>query len=137
MHWLIWLSLGILLAILEVFTPGFFVLGIGVSMAITAIPAALMLPLWLQLLVFGVSILVFFLLVRPLVMKIPFSEKKSGIEAMINKEGLVTEEIKPLEGGRVRVGGEEWKAQADERIGENTVIVVERVEGVTLTVRRK
>lgn len=137
MHWLIWLSLGILLAILEVFTPGFFVLGIGVSMAITAIPAALMLPLWLQLLVFGVSILVFFLLVRPLVMKIPFSEKKSGIEAMINKEGLVTEEIKPLEGGRVRVGGEEWKAQADERICENTVIVVERVEGVTLTVRRK
>ena len=48
MHWLIWLSAGIILAILEVFTPGFFIVGIGVSLAITAIPAAFGLPFWVQ-----------------------------------------------------------------------------------------
>lgn len=41
MHWLIWLSVGIVLGILELFTPGFFLVGVGVSMAIAAIPAAL------------------------------------------------------------------------------------------------
>ena len=135
MHWLIWLSAGIILAILEVFTPGFFIVGIGVSMAI---PAALGLPLWVQLIVLGVMILIFFLLVRPLVMKIPHSDsKKTGTAALIGEEGIVVETITRIEGGRVKVGGEVWKAKSDEMIEKDKVIVVTSVEGVTLNVRSK
>ncbi len=138
MHWLIWLSAGIILAILEVFTPGFFIVGIGVSMAITSIPAALGLPFWVQLLVFGIMILVFFLLVRPLVMKIPHSEsKKSGMAALVGKEGVVVEPITTLSGGRVKVGGEVWKAKSSDGIEKDTIVIVTGVEGVTLSVRRK
>ena len=138
MHWLIWLSAGIILAILEVFTPGFFIVGIGASMAITAIPAALGLPLWVQLIVLGVMILIFFLLVRPLVMKIPHSDsKKTGTAALIGEEGIVVETITRIEGGRVKVGGEVWKAKSDEMIEKDKVIVVTSVEGVTLNVRSK
>ena len=112
MHWLIWLSAGIILAILEVFTPGFFIVGIGVSLVITALPAALGLPFWVQLLVCGVMILIFFLLVRPLVMKIPHSaSKKTGTAALMGEEGIVVETITRIEGGRVKVGGEVWKAK--------------------------
>ena len=75
MHWLIWLSVGIVLGILELFTPGFFLVGVGVSMAITAIPAALSMALWVQLLVLIISLVLFFLLIRPLVMKLPSSVK--------------------------------------------------------------
>ena len=46
MHWLIWLSVGIVLGILELFNPGIFLVGVGVSMAIAAIPAALSMALW-------------------------------------------------------------------------------------------
>ena len=138
MHWLIWLSAGIILAILEVFTPGFFIVGIGVSMVITALPAALGLPFWVQLLVCGVMILIFFLLVRPLVMKIPHSDsKKTGTAALIGEEGIVVETITRIEGGRVKVGGEVWKAKSDEMIEKDKVIVVTSVEGVTLNVRSK
>ena len=138
MHWLIWLSAGIILAILEVFTPGFFIVGIGVSMAITAIPAALGLPLWVQLIVLGVMILIFFLLVRPLVMKIPHSDsKKTGTAALMGEEGIVVETITRIEGGRVKVGGEVWKAKSDEMIEKDKVVIVTSVEGVTLRVRRK
>ena len=138
MHWLIWLSAGIILAILEVFTPGFFIVGIGVSMAITAIPAALGLPFWVQLLVCGVMILIFFLLVRPLVMKIPHSDsKKTGTAALMGEEGIVVETITRIEGGRVKVGGEVWKAKSDETIEKDLLVVVTGVEGVTLNVRRK
>lgn len=138
MHWLIWLSAGIILAILEVFTPGFFIVGIGVSLVITAIPAALGLPFWVQLLVCGVMILIFFLLVRPLVMKIPHSDsKKTGTAALMGEEGIVVETITRIEGGRVKVGGEVWKAKSDETIEKDSLVIVTGVEGVTLNVRRK
>ena len=138
MHWLIWLSAGIILAILEVFTPGFFIVGIGVSLVITALPAALGLPFWVQLLVCGVMILIFFLLVRPLVMKIPHSDgKKTGTAALMGEEGIVVETITRIEGGRVKVGGEVWKAKSDETIEKDSLVIVTGVEGVTLNVRRK
>ena len=138
MHWLIWLSAGIILAILEVFTPGFFIVGIGVSLAIAALPAALGLPFWVQLLVCGAMILIFFLIVRPLVMKIPHSDsKKTGTAALIGEEGIVVETITRIEGGRVKVGGEVWKAKSDETIEQDLLVVVTGVEGVTLNVRRK
>ena len=138
MHCLIWLSAGIILAILEVFTPGFFIVGIGVSLAIAALPAALGLPFWVQLLVCGAMILIFFLLVRPLVMKIPHSDsKKTGTAALIGEEGIVVETITRIEGGRVKVGGEVWKAKSDETIEKDLLVVVTGVEGVTLNVRRK
>ena len=138
MHWLIWLSAGIILAILEVFTPGFFIVGIGVSLAIAALPAALGLPFWVQLLVCGAMILIFFLLVRPLVMKIPHSDsKKTGTAALMGEEGIVVETITRIEGGRVKVGGEVWKAKSDEPIEKDLLVVVTGVEGVTLNVRRK
>ena len=138
MHWLIWLSAGIILAILEVFTPGFFIVGIGVSLVITALPAALGLPFWVQLLVCGVMILIFFLLVRPLVMKIPHSDsKKTGTAALMGEEGIVVETITRIEGGRVKVGGEVWKAKSDETIEKDSLVIVTGVEGVPLNVRRK
>ena len=138
MHWLIWLSAGIILAILEVFTPGFFIVGIGVSMAITALFSAMGLPFWVQLLVCGVMILMFFLLVRPLVMKIPHSDsKKTGTAAIMGEEGIVVETITRIEGGRVKVGGEVWKAKSDETIEKDSLVIVTGVEGVTLNVRRK
>ena len=138
MHWLIWLSAGIILAILEVFTPGFFIVGIGVSLAIAALPAALGLPFWVQLLVCGAMILIFFLLVRPLVMKIPHSDsKKTGTAALIGEEGIVVETITRIDRGRVKVGGEVWKAKSDETIEKDLLVVVTGVEGVTLNVRRK
>ena len=138
MHWLIWLSAGIILAILEVFTPGFFIVGIGVSLVITALPAALGLPFWVQLFVCGVMILIFFLLVRPLVMKIPHSDsKKTGTAALMGEEGIVVETITRIEGGRVKVGGEVWKAKSDETIEKDSLVIVTGVEGVTLNVRRK
>ena len=138
MHWLIWLSAGIILAILEVFTPGFFIVGIGVSMAITALFSAMGLPFWVQLLVCGVMILIFFLLVRPLVMKIPHSDsKETGTAALMGEEGIVVETITRIEGGRVKVGGEVWKAKSDETIEKDSLVIVTGVEGVTLNVRRK
>ena len=47
------------------------------------------------------------------------------------------ETITRIEGGRVKVGGEVWKAKSDEMIEKDKVVIVTSVEGVTLRVRRK
>ena len=71
-------------------------------------------------------------------MKIPHSgSKKTGTEALIGKEGIVIEPILIPDGGRVKVKGELWKADSNENIEKDTLIVVTDVKGVTLKVRRK
>ncbi|MDD6841501.1 MAG: NfeD family protein [Spirochaetales bacterium] len=50
---------------------------------------------------------------------------------------MVVETITRIEGGRVKVGGEVWKAKSDETIEKDLLVVVTGVEGVTLNVRRK
>lgn len=136
MHWIIWLSIGIVLGILELFTPGFFLLGVGISMAISAVPAALSMPFWVQLIVLIVSLLLFFLLLRPLVMKLPSASRRSGSDALKGERGTVTEDIDPIDGGRVKVRGECWKASSEERINKGEAIEVIGIEGVTLKVRK-
>ena len=71
-------------------------------------------------------------------MKIPHSDsKKTGTAALMGEEGIVVETITRIEGGRVKVGGEVWKAKSDETIEKDLLVVVTGVEGVTLNVRRK
>ena len=136
MHWLLWLSLGIVLSILELFVPGVFLVGIGSAMAVTSITAAFSLPLWVQLLTFGVAIVLFFVFIRPLVEKIPSNSRKSGTDALMGKTGRVVETI--WDGnGRVKVNGEEWKAKSSERIEIGSEVTICGIEGVTLKVRRK
>ncbi|MGN1163332.1 MAG: NfeD family protein [Candidatus Ornithospirochaeta sp.] len=137
MHWLIWLSLGIVLSILELFVPGVFLVGIGSAMAVTSIVAAFSLPLWLQLLTFGVCIVLFFVFIRPLVDKIPSNARKSGTDALMGKTGVVVGAISPHDDGRVKVNGEEWKAKSDDTLEEGREVVICDIEGVTLKVRRK
>ncbi|MBQ0070707.1 MAG: NfeD family protein [Spirochaetales bacterium] len=139
MNWLIWLIAGIIISILELFTPGFFILGIGVSAAATALPAALHAPFWLELIFFALCIVLFFTFIRPFVMKVSNGGKASGTEAMLGKEATVTETIGKGSNGRVHFKGESWNAisQDKETIEKDTTVVICSIEGVTLTVRRK
>lgn len=64
---------------------------------------------------------------------------KTGVQAMIGQTGLVVDRILPYTGGRVYLRGELWKAYDVEEkvVEENTAVTIERVEGVSLYVRRK
>ena len=64
---------------------------------------------------------------------------RTGVEALIGQTGLVVERISPFTGGRVYLKGELWKAFDSEggTLEENTPVVIEKIEGVSLYVRRK
>ena len=64
---------------------------------------------------------------------------KTGVQALIGQTGIVVEKISPFTGGRVYFKGELWKAfDADGgTVEENTPVLIEKIEGVSLYVRRK
>ncbi|MCD6360924.1 MAG: NfeD family protein, partial [Armatimonadetes bacterium] len=60
----------------------------------------------------------------------------SNVDSVVGATALVIETIDPVENtGLVRIGSDEWRARAGERIEERRHVVVEAVEGTTLIVR--
>lgn len=94
--------------------------------------------LWLQLLLFVVVSTLFLLALRPMAKKY-FTPRlaKTNIDSVIDSQGLVLEGIDNLAGqGRVKLGGMEWSARSTdgEKIPENTLVKVDRIEGVKVYV---
>ena len=89
---------------------------------------------------FAVSILLLFF-TRPFAVRYINSNKtKTNVDGLIGQEALVLEEINNIrETGCARREGKEWTARSmnDTVIPKDTVVTVERIEGVKLIVKAK
>ena len=87
---------------------------------------------------FAVSILLLFF-TRPFAVRYINSNKtKTNVDGLIGQEALVLEEINNIrETGCARLEGKEWTARSmnDTVIPKDTVVTVERIEGVKLIVK--
>lgn len=96
--------------------------------------------LWLQVLVFALVSLLMLLLLRPILRRYVDPHKvPTNVDALIGKDGLVTEPINNLEGtGTVKLDGLTWSARSDDGspIPASTVVTVAAVQGVKLIVKR-
>lgn len=139
--WHYWVIAGIVLLIAEIFTIEFLLASFSVGAFAAAVAAYFDVPMWGQYLVFAcVSFLVFFAL-RPFVMRALYkssSQVAIGTAAMIGREATVIEQLDQKSGhGRVRIGGEEWRAVTDEAttLKEGALVTIVAVEGATLRVK--
>ena len=137
--WIIWILVAVLLAVGELATPGTFFL---VLVALAAIPAAVVAliggPAWLQVLVFIAGSLGSIALLRPIArahLRMP-ALTRTGTAALVGARAVVLERV-DANGGRVRLGGEEWSARAymEEQVLEpGTRVEVAQIEGATALV---
>jgi membrane protein implicated in regulation of membrane protease activity len=137
--WVIWAILAVLLALGELATPGLFFLG---PVALAAIPAGIVAlvggPAWLQVLVFILGSLATLGIVRPIArahLQMP-ALMRTGTAALVGSRALVLERV-DQNGGRVRIGGEEWSARAymdDQVIEPGVRVEVAKIEGATALV---
>lgn len=138
--WYIWIIIGLVLLIVEIFTPGFVVATFGIGCLFAAIPAALDLHFLWQLFVFIVASFLAFLFVRPLYMKYLFPEDRqipTNVDALVGQQALVLEEIDNLKNkGRVKIGGEDWKAVSKDGsvIPSESKVKIVAIDGVKLIV---
>jgi len=137
--WLAWAIAALLLAVGEVFTPGLFFLGpIAVAAVAGAVAAAAGAAVWLQLLVFVAASTGSLAVLRPIAkahLHMP-QAIRTGTAALEGTKAIVLARVDG-QGGRVRIGGEEWSARAfmpDQVLEPGTQVEVVKIEGATALV---
>ena len=137
MTWWIWILIGIGLAVMELGTPGFFIIFLSVGAVIAGVfsylsPSA---SLSLQVLIFSVVSLVSLLLFRgKLMRRYGLDKPPASRDEIVNEVAVPMDEIAPGATGKAELRGTVWNA----RNGGTTPLPkggrcrVERVEGLTL-----
>jgi membrane protein implicated in regulation of membrane protease activity len=137
--WLIWALAAVLLAVGEVFTPGLFFLGpVALAAVAAGVAAAVGLGIVIQLLVFIGGSVASVLVLRPIArahLHMP-AALRTGTAALEGAKAVVVQRV-DMDGGRVRIGGEEWSARAymeGQVLEPGTRVEVVKIEGATALV---
>jgi inner membrane protein len=130
--WLIWFLLGIGLAFLELYMPGFIILFFGVGCWIVAGTLLILeLTITQQIVVFIASTITSLVLLRKLVIRIfrGFSIDQAHKDFDDFPKGVrvkVVQRITPNSKGRIHYRGSFWDAVADDEIGEGDYVEIIR-----------
>jgi membrane protein implicated in regulation of membrane protease activity len=137
--WLAWSIAAVVLAVGEIFTPGLFFLGpVALAAVAGALAAAVGAAVWLQLVVFIVAAVGSVAVLRPLAkahLHMP-SAIRTGTAALEGAKATVLQRV-DAQGGRVRIGGEEWSARAfmpGQVLEPGAQVEVVKIEGATALV---
>lgn len=140
MNWsaVIWLVLLILFILAEAATVTVVSLWFAAGSLAALIVSMLNGPVWLQVVLFAVVSGVMLWVLRPVIKK-HFTPKltRTNIDAVIGSTGMVTVSIdNTMAQGTMLINGMEWSARSasGQNIPANTLVRVERVEGVRVFV---
>jgi len=135
----LWLIAAVLLAIGELLTPGLFFLGpVAVAAVGAAITAGVGGGIVLELIVFIAVSLSSLAFLRPIArrhIRMP-ALTRTGTAALVGTKALVLQRV-DANGGRVRIGGEEWSARAffeEQTLEPGARVEVAKIEGATALV---
>ncbi len=137
--WQIWVVIGIICIVIEIFDPAFFFLSLGIGAIVTALLSFIVSSTPLQLLIFAIVSFLAFLSMRKLGKKVlvhPASD--TNVFALKGKTGFVVKSIASENKGYVKIGGEEWAAiSADgSPLEQGTRIIVKEIEGNKVIVEK-
>ena len=137
--WLIWALGAVLLTIGEILTPGMFFLGpVALAAVVAGVAAAVGLGVVVQLLLFILGSLASVAVLRPIARRhlhMP-AALRTGAAALEGTTAVVIQRV-DANGGRVRIGGEEWSARAymdDQVLEPGARVEVVKIEGATALV---
>jgi membrane protein implicated in regulation of membrane protease activity len=137
--WLIWALAAVLLAVGEIVTPGLFFLGpVALAAVVAGVAAAVGLGVVIQLLLFIAGSVASLLVLRPIARRhlhMP-PALRTGTAALEGSKAVVLRRV-DANGGRVRIGGEEWSARAymeDQVLEPGARVEVVKIEGATALV---
>ena len=135
----IWVTLIILLILIEALTPQLLTIWFAAGSAVGLILALLKLPELLQI---GAAVAVSLALLvatRPLVRKLNRTAERTNAMSVIGKTAVVTDRIDNIAGtGRVSVAGQSWSARSadNEPLREGDTVQVLHIEGVKVIVTK-
>lgn len=113
--WLFWTIIMIVCLIMELSSGDFYVTCFAIGAIVSIVAAVVGLPFWLQVLVWAVCSVLSIWLIRPRLVQAIHKgadERKSNAEALIGQVGEVSQKIVAGDYGRVKLDGDDWKAEA-------------------------
>ena len=141
--WWMWVVLGLVLLLGEVLTPGgFFIIFFGAAAIVVGLMKALGLELLLsyEVMLFALlSIIGLACFRKPLQQRFRQLTPDIPVDQMQGETAIATEEIAAGATGKVELRGAAWNAvnAGDGTLPKGCACVVERIDGLTLTVRAK
>ena len=137
--WLSWLLVGIICLILEIMNGDFFIMCFAIGGFCASVVAAFTDSIALQVIFFVLFTLLSIFFVRPIALKYLHQgedHRVSNVEALIGREGRVTDKIEANGYGRVKVDGDSWKAKSANgaEIRQNTDVRILSINSVIITV---
>lgn len=138
---LFWLILCGLFIIIELCTVSFLAFFPAIGAFLASIAAYLNFNPNFQIIIFLVTSILLIIFMKPIMNKaIKTPTKKTNVNRIISKKGIVTETINKFDGtGIVKIDGELWSALAEneeEIIEKDTKIEVLKIKGVKVIVKK-
>ena len=139
---IIWLGVLAVLLVIEGLTTALTTIWFAGGALVAAIASGAGAGILVQWILFLVISLVLLIFTRPIAMRyLNTNRTRTNAESLIGKEAVVTQTIENLKNqGQVIVGGIERTARTDDNekmIEKDTVVEIERIEGVKLIVKKK
>ncbi len=134
--WVFWITFAIIAAILEMMVGSFSFVFVCIAALITALFASRF-DWVVQMVIFGITLLISLGLVRPRFLSKIQNENRlpSRAEVLVGKMGKVTQAIEAEGLGRVETEGQDWAAQSLKPIGVGATVRIEGFDGIVLIVK--
>ena len=133
----IWLALAVIFLIIEAITVGLATIWFAAGAFAAFVLSLLNVPVLAQVVIFlAVSCCLLVFTRKIFVEKLRTGSESTNVDALIGETGIVTEEIRPLTVGQVKINGQVWSAlgKDDETIEKDRLVKVIAIEGVKLMV---
>jgi membrane protein implicated in regulation of membrane protease activity len=139
---LFWFFIGLVLFLLELVIPGFFIFFFGLGAWVTALVCLISEPSTnVQILIFAITSVLTLVALRKIIQKKFFYSKENLSEEVedefTGKEGLVTMEIGQGIKGKVEFKGTTWNGESNSEIKEGQRVTIIKKENFTLFVEPK
>ena len=136
---LIWLLVAIAFGIGEAMTPSLTLIWFSIGAVVLIFLSGFIESILLQVIIFAIiSTTLLVVVTKSIVKKDKTHEYNTNLKAIINKTGIVKNDIFPNKTGIVTIDSEEWTAISlnGEVIKKDEIVEVVKIEGVKLIVRK-
>ena len=139
--WLIWILVSMACLILELGSGDLFLMCFAIGAFGGSLAAALGGGVILQIIVMAICSLLSVYFIRPIALKYLHKSDEnrvSNADALMGREGRVSQTIEAGGYGRVAIDGDDWKAVSEdgERIEKDSNVIVVGRESIIITVRK-
>jgi membrane protein implicated in regulation of membrane protease activity len=139
---LFWFFIGLVLLLLELFTPGFVIFFFGVGAWVTALICLIANPgVNLQAVIFAVTSVLSMVVLRKMIQKKFFYKREAESDALedefTGKEGVALTEIAPGMNGKVEFKGTTWNGESEVPISKGQKVIILKKDSFKLIIKPK